>query len=72
MVRVLAVLAALVVAVAATRAAAQDDRRACARDVHRYCRAQIDSGDMAVLACLQQNRAKLTRACARTLADHGR
>ena len=44
---------------------------ACARDVSRFCRAHINDGDQAVLACLQQNRARLSKACAKVLADHG-
>jgi hypothetical protein len=43
----------------------------CARDVHHYCRAVINDGDMAVLACLKQNRARLSRGCDKVLTDHG-
>ena len=45
---------------------------ACARDVSRFCRAHLNDGDMVVLACLQQNRARLSKACQATLASHGR
>jgi len=45
---------------------------ACARDVSRYCRAQIHDGDQIVLACLQQNRARISKACQQMLASHGR
>jgi hypothetical protein len=44
---------------------------ACARDVSRFCRAHMNDGDSVVLSCLQQNRARLSKACAKVLADHG-
>ena len=44
---------------------------ACARDVSRYCRAQMQDGDQIILACLKQNRAKISRACQQKLASHG-
>ena len=44
---------------------------ACARDVSRFCRAYINSGDSAVLACLQQNRSRISRACDKVLTEHG-
>jgi hypothetical protein len=43
----------------------------CARDVSRFCRPYINSGDMVVLSCLQANRARLSRACQRVLIEHG-
>ena len=43
----------------------------CARDVSRYCRAHMDEGDQVILACLKQNRARLSRTCAKVLTDHG-
>jgi hypothetical protein len=52
-------------------ASAQQGHDACARDVARYCRAQMNDGDQIVLACLKQNRARLSRACAKVLTDHG-
>jgi hypothetical protein len=51
--------------------AQQQGHDACARDVTRFCRAHINDGDQIVLACLQQNRARLSKACAKVLADHG-
>ena len=56
----------------ASAASAQQGHDACARDVSRFCRAQMNDGDMVVLACLQQNRARLSKACQQTLASHGR
>ena len=44
---------------------------ACARDVSRYCRAQMQDGDQIVLACLKQNRAKISKGCQQMLASHG-
>jgi len=44
---------------------------ACARDVSRFCRANINDSDQVVLACLKQNRARLSHTCAKVLADHG-
>jgi Cysteine rich repeat len=51
--------------------AQQQGHDACARDVSRFCRAHINDGDQVVLACLQQNRARLSKACAKVLTDHG-
>ena len=52
-------------------ASAQQGHDACARDVSRFCRAHMSEGDQIVLACLQQNRSRLSHACAKVLADHG-
>jgi hypothetical protein len=52
-------------------AASAQQGDACARDVSRFCRAQMNDGDMVILACLQRNRARLSRACAKVLTDHG-
>jgi hypothetical protein len=43
----------------------------CGRDVARLCRAVINNGDDAVLACLKQNRASLSKLCAKALTDNG-
>jgi hypothetical protein len=51
--------------------AQQQGHDACARDVSRFCRAQINDGDQVVLACLKQNRAKLSKACEKVLTEHG-
>jgi hypothetical protein len=32
----------------------------------------MNEGDDAVLACLQQNRARLSKACDKVLTEHGR
>jgi Cysteine rich repeat len=55
----------------APSASAQQGQDACARDVSRYCRAHMNEGDMVVLACLKQNRARLSKACQQVLVSHG-
>jgi hypothetical protein len=47
------------------------EQAACSRDVQRHCRPVIDQGDFTILACLQQHRPKLTKACDQVLKDHG-
>jgi hypothetical protein len=49
----------------------QPGQDACARDVTRHCRAVMNNGDGAVLACLKQNRSRLSKACDKVLTDHG-
>ena len=44
---------------------------ACARDTTRFCRAKMNDGDMAILSCLKENRAKLGKACAKVRTDNG-
>jgi hypothetical protein len=36
------------------------EEKACARDVQRFCRKLMDQGDLTILACLKENRAKLS------------
>jgi hypothetical protein len=55
----------------ASAASAQQGHDACARDVSRHCRAVMNDGDQAVLACLKQHRGKLSKACDKVLAEHG-
>jgi Cysteine rich repeat len=55
---------------------AQDDprargERACANDASRLCRKVIEQGDMAVLACLQENARRLGGTCRRFLQEQG-
>jgi len=47
------------------------EQAACSRDAQRFCRSVISQGDMAVLACFQQNRPKISRACDAVLKSHG-
>ena len=48
-----------------------EEQKACNRDVQHFCRAVIDQGDLVILSCLQQNRAKISRACDQVLKNHG-
>jgi Cysteine rich repeat len=68
---VLMAATALMATGASAQGAGPREHDACARDVSRYCRARMNDGDSVVLSCLQQNRAKLSKACAKVLADHG-
>ncbi|RZN29416.1 hypothetical protein [Bradyrhizobium sp. Leo121] len=70
MTRLLFVIPLLLVASAAS-AQQQQGREACTRDASRFCRAYLDKGDDAVLACLKEHRGRLTRACQQTLTAHG-
>jgi hypothetical protein len=53
------------------RSGTPEEQAACSRDVQRHCRPVIDQGDFTILACLQQNRPKLTVACDQVLKSHG-
>jgi hypothetical protein len=56
-------------------ASAQTQKRegqdACARDVSRHCRAQMQAGDQVILACLKQNRSRISKACQQKLTSAG-
>jgi hypothetical protein len=58
-------------AMAQQRSGTPDEQKACSRDVSRFCRTLMDQGDFVILACLQQNRAKLTKPCSQVLTNHG-
>jgi hypothetical protein len=47
-----------------------EDRAACQADVNRYCQNAIPD-TMRVLACLQQNRQRISRACQDVLQKYG-
>jgi hypothetical protein len=49
----------------------EQDEKACAPDVHRFCRKLVDQGDFTILACLKENRPKLSAACRTVLVSHG-
>ena len=61
----------LILMAASASAQQKQGHDACARDVSRYCRAQMQDGDQIVLACLKQNRAKISKPCQQMLASHG-
>jgi hypothetical protein len=48
-----------------------EEQKACTRDVQRHCRAVIDQGDFTILACLKENRSKISAACDQVLKNHG-
>jgi hypothetical protein len=58
-------------AIAQQRSGTAEEQAACSRDVQRYCRAVIDQGDFTILACLQQNRPKISKPCDQVLKSHG-
>lgn len=70
MTKILFIIPLLLCASAAT-AQQQPGHDACARDVSRFCRAVMNNGDGAVLACLKQNRARLSKGCDKVLTEHG-
>jgi hypothetical protein len=68
--RFLVVLPLLAIASSASAQGARE-HDACARDVARFCRAVMNSGDQMVLSCLQQNRSRISKACEKVLVEHG-
>ena len=55
----------------AQRSGTAEEQKACGPDVSRYCRAVMNEGDFVILACLQQNRPKISKACDGVLKSHG-
>ena len=47
------------------------EQQACTRDVQRFCHKLMDQGDFSILACLKENRPKLSPACRYVLVNHG-
>ena len=71
-----AIVASLSVTTVPTPGHAQDEMRqkgnkACSGDARRLCRDVLAGGDMAVLACFQENKVKLSGSCRKFLADVG-
>lgn len=58
-------------AIAQTARGTDAEQKACTRDAQRHCRSVLDQGDLVVLACLQQNRSKISPACDQVLKSHG-
>ena len=56
---------------ALARGGTDQEEKACTRDVQRFCRKLMDQGDFTILACLKENRAKLSPACRYVLVSHG-
>jgi hypothetical protein len=46
------------------------EQAACAADAHRYCRDEIPNTFM-VLACLKNEREKISKSCQQVLNSHG-
>ena len=57
--------------VALAHSGSEQEQQACTRDVQRYCRKLVDQGDFTILACLKENRPKLSLACRGVLVSHG-
>jgi len=57
-------------AFAQARSGTPEEQKACTRDVQRFCRHVIDQGDFTILACLKENRPKLTADCEQVLKNH--
>lgn len=71
-----AVAIALFAVIGSTPVSAQDDlrergNRACKGDAPRLCKHAFQGGDMAVLACFQQNSRKLSNSCRSFLVSVG-
>lgn len=52
----------------------EKERAACHPDVVRYCQTELKTNEndvLGILACLQRNRAKISRACQEVLESHG-
>ena len=47
-----------------------EDRAACEPDVQRHCRAAVPD-QLRVLACLQDNRSRISKACQGVLLKYG-
>jgi hypothetical protein len=47
------------------------DEKACTHDVQHFCRKVMDQGDFTILACLKENRTRLSVACRDVLVNHG-
>jgi hypothetical protein len=56
---------------ALARSGTDQEEKACTRDVQRFCRKLMDQGDFTILACLKENRSKLSPACRYVLVSHG-
>jgi hypothetical protein len=52
------------------RSGTPEEQKACTRDVQKFCRHVIDQGDFTILACLKENRPKISEACDTVLKNH--
>ena len=67
----LAVLAVSLPVAGFAQRGTSDEQEACRRDVQKYCRAVIDQGDFTILACLKENRSRISKACQQVLINNG-
>jgi hypothetical protein len=72
----LALVVASVATIATAPARAQDDIRkrgdiACKASSNKLCSRFFGQGDMAILACLQQNKLRLAASCRKFLTEIG-
>jgi hypothetical protein len=67
----LILLSNLVSTSALAHSGTEQEEKACTRDVQRFCRKLMDQGDFTILACLKENRPKLSLACRDVLVSHG-
>jgi hypothetical protein len=67
----LVLLSVLVSSGALAHSGNDQEQEACGRDVQRFCRKLMDQGDFTILACLKENRPKLSPACRYVLVSHG-
>ena len=58
-------------AFAQQRSGTAEEQKACTRDVQKFCRPVIDQGDFTILACLKENRSKISPACNQVLKNNG-
>ena len=54
-----------------SRSGTPEEQKACNRDVQKFCRPVIDQGDFTILACLKENRPKISAACNQVLKNNG-
>ncbi|MFC0240805.1 hypothetical protein [Rhodopseudomonas telluris] len=71
MLKVVGSIVCMLLLVSAAQAQSGRPDPGCGRDVSRFCRAVMDQGDGVILGCLQKNRARLSKTCAKVLTDHG-
>jgi hypothetical protein len=64
-------LSVLVSTGALAHSGTDQEEKACTRDVQHFCRKLMDQGDFTILACLKENRARLSLACRDVLVSHG-
>jgi hypothetical protein len=67
----LTLLCVLASAGALAHSGSDQEQKACTPDVQRFCRKLMDQGDFSILACLKENRPKLSTACRQVLVSHG-